>query len=78
MTNKAAMHQQPDVWRAFTKPRGTRDPELTLGARAQSFPDQGNLRLLDPEAFIQKALELSASDRYLEKGTQNKVSDTTE
>jgi hypothetical protein len=78
MTNKAAMDQQPDVWRAFTKPRGTRDPELTLGARAQSFQDQCNLRLLDPEVFIQKALELSASDRFLEKGTQNKVSATTE
>ena len=37
MTDKAAMDQQPDAWRAFTKPRGTRDPELNLDARAQAF-----------------------------------------
>jgi hypothetical protein len=30
--------------------------------------DQSNLIPLDPEAFIQKALKLLASDRYLEKG----------
>ena len=30
--------------------------------------DQSNLIALDPEAFIQKALTLLASDRYLEKG----------
>ena len=30
--------------------------------------DQSNLIPLDPEAFIEKALELLASDRYLEKG----------
>ena len=30
--------------------------------------DQYNLIPLDPEAFIQKALALLASDRYLEKG----------
>ena len=30
--------------------------------------DQSNLIPLDPEAYIQQALELLASDRYLEKG----------
>jgi hypothetical protein len=30
--------------------------------------DQSNLILLDPEAFIQTALELLASDRNLQKG----------
>ena len=30
--------------------------------------DQSNLIPLDPEAFIQTALELLASDRYLQKG----------
>jgi hypothetical protein len=30
--------------------------------------DQSNLIPLDPEAFIEKALDLLASDRYLEKG----------
>src|SRR5262245_15313182 len=30
--------------------------------------DQSNLIPLDPQAFIQKALDLLASDRYLEKG----------
>jgi hypothetical protein len=42
MTNKAAKDQQPDAWRSFTKPppRGTRDPELNLDARAQAFLDR--------------------------------------
>ena len=30
--------------------------------------DQSNLIPLDPEAFIQAALELLSSDRYLQKG----------
>jgi hypothetical protein len=30
--------------------------------------DQSNLIPLDPEVFIQTALELLASDRYLQKG----------
>ena len=30
--------------------------------------DQSNLIPLDPEAYIQQALELLASDRYLQKG----------
>jgi hypothetical protein len=30
--------------------------------------DQSNLRPLDPEAFIQTALELLSNDRYLQKG----------
>jgi hypothetical protein len=37
MTNKAAI---PDAWRPFGKPRGTRDPELNLDARAQAFLDR--------------------------------------
>src|SRR6266436_6789523 len=41
MTIKAAIDQQPDAWRPFTKPpRGTRDPELNLDARAQAFLDR--------------------------------------
>jgi hypothetical protein len=37
MTDKAAI---PDAWRPFGKPRGTRDPELNLDARAQAFLDR--------------------------------------
>src|SRR5271165_2579523 len=48
------------------------DPEETRALNAayhQSIHrDQSNLIPLDPEAFIQTALELLASDRYLEKG----------
>jgi hypothetical protein len=41
MTIKAARDQHPDAWRPFTKPpRGTRDPELNLDARAQAFLDR--------------------------------------
>src|SRR6266436_7947509 len=41
MTIKAAIDQQPDAWRPFTKPpRGTRDPELNLDARAQASLDR--------------------------------------
>ena len=41
MTIKAARDQQPDAWRPFTKPpRGTRDPQLNLDARAQAFLDR--------------------------------------
>jgi hypothetical protein len=41
MTIKAAIDQQPDAWRPFTKPpRGTRDPLLNLDARAQAFLDR--------------------------------------
>jgi hypothetical protein len=32
------------------------------------YQDQSNLIPLDPQTFIQKALDLLASDRYLEKG----------
>jgi telomere resolvase len=41
---------------------------LNVGYHERIHQDQSNLRPLDPEAFIQKALELLASDRYLEKG----------
>ena len=48
------------------------DPEETRAINAayhQSIHrDQSNLIPLDPEAFIQKALALLGSDRYLEKG----------
>jgi hypothetical protein len=37
MTDKAAI---PDAWRPSGKPRGTRDPELNLDARAQAFLDR--------------------------------------
>jgi hypothetical protein len=41
MNIKAARDQQPDAWRPFTKPpRGTRDPQLNLDARAQAFLDR--------------------------------------
>src|SRR5208337_961141 len=48
------------------------DPEETRTLNAayheRIHRDQSNLIPLDPEAFIEKALELLASDRYLEKG----------
>jgi hypothetical protein len=48
------------------------EPEETRALNAayhQSIHrDQSNLIPLDPEAFIQTALELLASDRYLQKG----------
>ena len=34
---KLTMDQQPDAWRPFAKPRGTRDPVRNLDARAQAF-----------------------------------------
>src|SRR6516162_1132622 len=37
MTDKAAI---PDAWSPFGKPRGTRDPELNIDARAQAFLDR--------------------------------------
>src|SRR6516165_10013810 len=37
MTDKAEI---PDAWSPFGKPRGTRDPELNLDARAQAFLDR--------------------------------------
>ena len=37
MTDKAAL---PDAWSPSGKPRGTRDPELNLDARAQAFLDR--------------------------------------
>src|ERR1700745_1430098 len=37
MTDKAAL---PDAWRPSGKPRGTRDPELNIDARAQAFLDR--------------------------------------
>jgi hypothetical protein len=37
MTDKAAI---PDAWSPLGKPRGTRDPELNLDARAQAFLDR--------------------------------------
>ena len=37
MTDKAAI---PDAWRPSGKPRGTRDPELNIDARAQAFLDR--------------------------------------
>jgi len=48
------------------------DPEKTRAINAayhqRIHRDQSNLIPLDPEAFIQKALALLGSDRYLEKG----------
>jgi hypothetical protein len=48
------------------------EPEETRALNAayhqRIHRDQSNLIPLDPEAFIQKALTLLASDRYLEKG----------
>ena len=48
------------------------DPEETRALNAayheRIHRDQSNLIPLDPEAFIQTALELLASDRYLQKG----------
>ena len=48
------------------------DPEETRAINAayhqRIHRDQSNLLPLDPEAFIQKALALLGSDRYLEKG----------
>jgi hypothetical protein len=48
------------------------DPEETRAINAayhqRIHKDQSNLIPLDPEAFIQTALTLLASDRYLEKG----------
>src|SRR5271157_1194098 len=48
------------------------EPEETRALNAayhqRIHRDQSNLIPLDPEAFIQTALELLASDRYLEKG----------
>jgi hypothetical protein len=48
------------------------EPEETRSLNAayhqKIHRDQSNLIPLDPEAFIQKALELLASGRYLEKG----------
>jgi hypothetical protein len=48
------------------------DPEETRTLNAayheRIHHDQSNLIPLDPEAFIQTALELLASDRYLQKG----------
>ena len=37
MTDKAEI---PDAWSPFGKPRGTRDPELNIDARAQAFLDR--------------------------------------
>jgi hypothetical protein len=37
MIDKAAL---PDAWGPCGKPRGTRDPELNLDARAQAFLDR--------------------------------------
>src|SRR6266446_6892754 len=37
MTYKIAI---PDAWRPFGKPRGARDPELNLDARALAFLDR--------------------------------------
>jgi len=48
------------------------EPEETRALNAayhqRIHRDQSNLIALDPEAFIEKALALLASDRYLEKG----------
>ena len=48
------------------------DPEETRALNAayhqRIHRDQSNLIPLDPEAFIQQALELLTSDRYLQKG----------
>ena len=48
------------------------EPEETRALNAayheRIHRDQSNLIPLDPEAFIQTALELLASDRYLQKG----------
>jgi hypothetical protein len=48
------------------------DPEETRALNTtyhkRIHRDQSNLIPLDPEAFIQQALELLASDRYLQKG----------
>ena len=48
------------------------EPEETRALNAayheRIHRDQSNLIPLDPEAFIEKALELLASDRYLQKG----------
>jgi hypothetical protein len=48
------------------------EPEETRALNAayheRVHRDQSNLIPLDPEAFIQTALELLSSDRYLQKG----------
>jgi hypothetical protein len=41
---------------------------INAAYRQRIHKDQSNLIPLDPEAFIQTALELLAGDRYLEKG----------
>ena len=47
--------------------RYSRQP-LNAAYHERIHRDQSNLIPLDPEAFIQTALDLLASDRYLEKG----------
>jgi hypothetical protein len=43
-------------------------PALNAAYHERIHRDQSNLIPLDPEAFIQTALELLSSDRYLQKG----------
>jgi Telomere resolvase len=53
-----------------TSQRSIRKKPRTLNAayHERIHQDQSNLIPLDPEAFIQTALELLVSDRYLQKG----------
>src|SRR5271165_5898535 len=58
----------PQTHRAtLSRPCGPR-PHSHLPYHQRIHRDQSNLIPLDPEVFIQKALTLLASDRYLEKG----------
>jgi hypothetical protein len=45
-----------------------RKPAINAAYHQRIHKDQSNLIPLDPEAFIQTALDLLSSDRYLEKG----------
>ena len=67
MTDKAAI---PDAWRPFGKPRGTRDPELNLDARAQAFldriaPDGWSVTPLHPASGSRQVRRLVPADRLL-------------
>jgi hypothetical protein len=57
---------RPAFFLPRSRSRGTR--AINAAYHQRIHKDQSNLIPLDPEAFIQTALTLLASDRYLEKG----------